>query len=276
MTAGGGTKPTITITASGNADIGATALEYSGLSSAAGTGIVDQLKTATGKTTTAGSVSSGATAASSAAGELAIGFYADSGFGATLAGDSAYTVRTNVSPTGDMEFLVQDRVLTSAGATANPTTSTGANVPWLAATLVLKAASGGAGGAAQARSMAVSSTRVTDTPMPGTVDALVYAFPAVATSAEPRSATFRLLCALGLGPNPNAKPLSGPIFGSRAVAKAPERPAARSATKRARTKTKAKARHARKRASRRHGRARRAQAAKREAAARPRVGPVAQ
>ena len=53
ITSGGGTRPTITVKASGSADIGATVLEYSGLSSAAGTGVVDQLKTASGKTTVA-------------------------------------------------------------------------------------------------------------------------------------------------------------------------------------------------------------------------------
>ena len=60
--------------------------------------VVDVLKTATGKTSTAAAVSSGATAASNAAGELALGFYADSGFGNTLAGDPGYSVRANVSP----------------------------------------------------------------------------------------------------------------------------------------------------------------------------------
>ena len=96
------------------------------------------LKTATGKTSAASAVSSGATAASTSAGELAMGFYADSGFGNTLAGDPGYSVRTNVSPTNDMELLVQDRVLSTAGTTASPTTATGANTPWIAATIVLK------------------------------------------------------------------------------------------------------------------------------------------
>ena len=64
ITAGSGTKPTITVTTTASADIGATVLEYSGLSTAAGTGVVDVLKTATGKTSAAAAVSSGATAAS--------------------------------------------------------------------------------------------------------------------------------------------------------------------------------------------------------------------
>jgi hypothetical protein len=215
ITAGGGTRPTITVTATGTADVGATALEYSGLSTDGGAGAVDQLKTATGKTAAATSVTSGATAASSAAGELAVGFYADSGFGATLAGDPAYTVRTNVSPTNDMELLVQDRVLTAAGTTANPATSTGANVPWLAATLVFKAASvaGGAalktaapvaGGVARSRSASVAGTRVRADP--AATNPLVYAFTAVTPAAKPRDARTLWLCWLGLAQNPNAQP----------------------------------------------------------------------
>ena len=83
-------------------------------------------------------MSAGPTPATTAAGELAIGFYADSGFSNTLAGDPTYDVRTNVSPTGDMELLAQDQILTGTGATPNPTTNTGANTPWLAATVVFK------------------------------------------------------------------------------------------------------------------------------------------
>ena len=55
ITAGGGTKPAITITATASADIGAAASEYSGLSAAAGAAAVDQLKTATGTATRPGS-----------------------------------------------------------------------------------------------------------------------------------------------------------------------------------------------------------------------------
>ena len=86
-------------------------------------------------------MSTGATAPTAAAGELALGFYADSGFSNTLAGDPSYTVRSNVSPTNDMELLVQDHVYGTAGATPNPGTTTGAKTPWMAATVVLKAAS---------------------------------------------------------------------------------------------------------------------------------------
>jgi Fibronectin type III domain len=253
ITAGGGTRPTITVKPSASADVGATVLEYSGLSTASGTGVVDQLKTATGKTSTAGSVSSGATAPSTAAGELALGFYVDSGFGATLAGDPAYTVRTNVSPTNDMELLVQDRVLTDAGTAANPSTSTGANTPWLAATLILKAAPGGGGATAQARSAAATAERVSADPAPGAAAPLVYATPTV---AAPRAALIdpglRLLCALSVPPNPNAPnppSLLGPVASGGATAKAATRgPAKRAAPE-------AKARHKRAKRAARHKRA---------------------
>ena len=136
--AGGGTKPTVTVTTSARADIGAAVLEYSGLSTAAGLAAVDQTAQSTATTGAAAVVSAGPTPATTAAGELAIGFYADSGFSNTLAGDPTYNARTNVSPTGDMELLAQDQILTGTGATPNPTTNTGANTPWLAATVVFK------------------------------------------------------------------------------------------------------------------------------------------
>ena len=199
ITAGGATKPTITVQTTGSADIGASVLEYSGLSTAAGAGVVDQLKTATGTTTAAANVSSGATAASTAAGELAIGFYADSGFSNALTGDSTYTVRTNVSPTGDMELLAQDRVLTTTGTTANPVTRTGANTPWLAATLILKSAAPAAPAApvaALARSAAPTATPITADATPVAADKLVYAFTAVAPATSPTDATSLLFCPL--------------------------------------------------------------------------------
>ena len=140
ITAGGATKPTVSVKTTGSADVGATVLEYSGLSTAAGTAAVDQMSRATANTTAAATVSASPTAPTGAAGELAVGFYADSGFSNALAGDPTYAVRTNVSPTGDTELLAQDQLLTGAGATPNPTTSTGPNTPWLAATVVFKSA----------------------------------------------------------------------------------------------------------------------------------------
>ena len=148
ITAGGGTRPTVTVTATGSADIGAGVLEYSGLSTAAGTGRRRRAQDGDGHDQCGRQrVLRERPRRAPRAGELAMGFYADSGFGNALTGDPTYTVRTNVSPTGDMELLAQDRVLTATGTTANPTTRTGASTPWLAATVVLKSAAPPAGGA---------------------------------------------------------------------------------------------------------------------------------
>jgi hypothetical protein len=130
-------QPTITATATGSADVGIAALEYSGLSSVNDASIVDQSAHATGKTSSAVAVGSGSTMATTASGELALGLYADSGFASKLAGGPGYSTRANVSPNGNMQLLVEDA---SVGAGANPAASvtTGANTIWLMATVVLK------------------------------------------------------------------------------------------------------------------------------------------
>jgi outer membrane protein assembly factor BamB len=142
VTAGGGTRPTITVTPTATADTGAAVLEYSGLSTVADATVVDQMAHATGTTGAAGSVASGATATTSTGNELAMGFYVDSGFGDSLVADPTYTQRTNVSPTGEMEFVAEDRVV-SAGATPNATVFTGPLTTWLMATVVFKAGAAG-------------------------------------------------------------------------------------------------------------------------------------
>jgi hypothetical protein len=152
VTVGGGTRPTITVTASGPANLGAAALEYFGVSSAADATVVDQMAHATGTTSGAATVASGATPATTGANELALGLYADSGFGDALTGDAAYAQRVNVSPTTtDMELLAEDRTV-GAGTAANSTVSSSAKTTWLMATIVLKGAP--AGGAAPATATA--------------------------------------------------------------------------------------------------------------------------
>jgi hypothetical protein len=152
VTAGGGTQPTITATPTAKADVGVAALEYSGLSTIADATVVDQSAHASGTTSAAKTVTSGATPATTAGNELAIGFYADSGFGDTLAAGSGDTVRINVSNTSDMELLAEDQPLAASGATPNAGVATGANTVWLMATVVLK--SGGAANALVAGSLA--------------------------------------------------------------------------------------------------------------------------
>ena len=149
ITAGSGTRPTIKITAGGSADIGGAALEYSGLSDAAGTAAVDAFKTATATSSAAGFVTSGPTAALTGDNELAMGFYADSGFDRTLTADPSYSERVNVSPTSDMEFVAED-ALPLRGDTPAARVSTGGSTPWLMATVVFKS------GVPQAPALSVS------------------------------------------------------------------------------------------------------------------------
>jgi hypothetical protein len=135
---GGGTRPTITVTATGSADIGASVLDYSGVSTLTGIGVLDVSRTATGSTGgAAATVASGVTTVTTGGPELAVGLYADSGFGNSLTVGTGWTSRVNVSPTGDMEFLAEDQVV-AAGATPNATFGTGPSTPWLTAILVLK------------------------------------------------------------------------------------------------------------------------------------------
>ena len=140
VTSGAGAKPAVTAKFSSAADGAITVLEYSGLSTAAGTGAVDQQASASGTTTTAASVSSGPTAATGAGNELAVGFYSDSGFGDTLTAGSGYTARTNISGASDMEILAEDQVV-GAGATPAASAGTGARTAWEMATVVFKSGS---------------------------------------------------------------------------------------------------------------------------------------
>jgi hypothetical protein len=142
VTAGGGTRPTITVKPSAKADVGAVALEYSGVSTVSDATVVDRSIFNTGTTGAASTVLSGATQPTSGENELAIGFYLDSGFGDTLGGGSGYTTRANVSPDGNIELLAQDAIV-PAGATPNPSFNTGAATTWLTSTVVLKAGESG-------------------------------------------------------------------------------------------------------------------------------------
>ena len=127
----GGGPLTVSVTATSSADIGLGVLEYAGLSPAAGLAAVDQSSHATGKTSGAATVSSGATPATSGPNDLAVGSYVDSGFGDSLTAGSGFTSRANVSPTADIELLMEDAVV-GQGATPAATFGTGASTTWLA------------------------------------------------------------------------------------------------------------------------------------------------
>jgi hypothetical protein len=137
ISSGGGTRPTITVKPSAQADVGAAALEYSGLSPATDATVVDQSAHASGSTSAATTVHSGATPATATGNELALGFYDDSGFGDALTPGTGFTGRVNTSPTGDIEFLVEDNIV-GAGAQPNAGTGTGAQTTWAQSTIVLK------------------------------------------------------------------------------------------------------------------------------------------
>ncbi|TML25961.1 MAG: DUF1929 domain-containing protein [Actinobacteria bacterium] len=141
VTAGAGQSPAITATASGAADIGVAASEYSGLSTVADASVVDTQASATGSVSAGSTVSSGATPAVTAGNELAVGFYADSGFGHALSGGTGWSARANVSPNGDMDLLTEDQPVGS-GATPAATAGTGGNAIWRMATVVFKSAAG--------------------------------------------------------------------------------------------------------------------------------------
>ncbi|MEY9904647.1 hypothetical protein ABIA35_000863 [Catenulispora sp. MAP12-49] len=143
VTAGGGSALTVTAKPTSTADVGVAALEYSGVSSAGGTSVMDAQAHATGKTGAAGTVASGATGATTGAGELALGFYADSGFGDTITAGSGFTSRANVSNAGNMEVAAEDAVTSASGATPNAAFGTGGSTVWLAGTVVLKAENSG-------------------------------------------------------------------------------------------------------------------------------------
>ncbi len=142
IASGGGTD-TITAKPTSAADMAVIALEYSGLSTVADITAVDQVSHSVGTTTTAATVQSTATPPTAAANELAVGFYADSGFGDALAAGSGYAVRSDVAPASDMEMLAEDQSLPAAGATPAASVQTGAKTPWLMATVVFGSSAAG-------------------------------------------------------------------------------------------------------------------------------------
>ncbi len=140
VSAGGGTRPTITATPTSTADVGVAVLEYSGLSTATGTAVVDQSAQATGTTKAAAVVATAATAPTSGPDELVLGLYADSGFGDNLMARMGFNGRVNVSSTEDVELVAEDALTGATGATPSASVQTGASTVWLMATIVLKPA----------------------------------------------------------------------------------------------------------------------------------------
>ena len=142
----GGSADTVTAKPSAAADMAIIVLEYSGLSTVSDITAVDQFSHSTGKTTAATTVQSVPTAPATNSNELAVGFYADSGFGDTLTGGSGWSMRANVSPTSDVEMLAEDQPV-SVGATPAASVGTGPDTIWLMATVVFSSGTQSAPGA---------------------------------------------------------------------------------------------------------------------------------
>jgi hypothetical protein len=111
-------------------------MEYSGLSTASGAVAVDVLKNATGTARSNTTVFSGATPATTGSG-LAVGFYADSGFGTSPKPSTGFTARATIANQSDMDLLFEDEAV-SAGATPNAGATTTTNTVWLMSTVVFK------------------------------------------------------------------------------------------------------------------------------------------
>jgi Domain of unknown function (DUF1929)/Fibronectin type III domain len=198
ITAGGSTEPAVTATFTSKAAGAIAALEYSGLSTAAGSGVVDEESGASGTTTTATSVSSGPTAATARANELAIGFYSDSGFKDTLSAGAGYIARAVVSNNANMELMAEDQ-LVAAGATPAASAGTGPNTIWEMATVVFEAGSAPANGTLL-REVVASKQAAPEAPND---QATVHAVPGSPGRAEAvagdRSATVRWAAPRGRG-----------------------------------------------------------------------------
>jgi hypothetical protein len=156
VVATGGTTPTVTAKPSASADLGLVVLEYAGLSSVADASVLDTQAHATGTTSGAATVASGATTLASSDG-LAVGFYLDSGFSDTLGAGTGFTSRAAVSPATDIEVLAEDQPV-SSGATANASVGSSRATVWLMATVVLK------GGTSAAPTVPGAPAGVTATP----------------------------------------------------------------------------------------------------------------
>ena len=143
----GGSADTITAKPTSAADMAIIALEYSGLSTVADITAVDQVSHSVGSHHVSGH---GPVAPPRRpprrASELAVGFYADSGFGDTLAGGLA----TRSGPTSPRRATWRCWPKTSrlgGGATPAASAQTGAKTVWLMATVVFASSTQSAPGA---------------------------------------------------------------------------------------------------------------------------------
>jgi hypothetical protein len=133
-------RPVVTVTPTAVADVGAVAVEYAGLSTAPGALAVDSIGGATGNTRGSAVIGASGREAAGAKGELAVGLYADSGFGDVVLPGTGWANRVDTPPThGTMEMLIEDRIV-GRGARPRATTKSGPRTPWLMAVVVFRSA----------------------------------------------------------------------------------------------------------------------------------------
>ncbi|MBZ5540694.1 MAG: hypothetical protein LAN61_09270 [Acidobacteriia bacterium] len=134
VTAGGGTKPTVTCNRSSTS--GAAWIQIAEYSGTATSGVLDQSAGTFGASTTPTSPS----VTTTASGELIVGLFTqDGGAGITWSAGSGYTLRSPA--TGSNERALEDQVQSTAGSiSANATISS--TQPWTAVIITFKASGG--------------------------------------------------------------------------------------------------------------------------------------
>lgn len=142
ITAGGGTKPTVTATLT-NSDFGVDLfiLEYSGMSTASGATAVD---TTAGQNVASGtSVSSGNTGATSNASEQVVALYGDAGSSDTITAGSGFTIRQKVDGTAATMAAIEDGTTGAPGTTTAGTFTISASTGCTVICVVYKLAASG-------------------------------------------------------------------------------------------------------------------------------------
>jgi hypothetical protein len=133
-----GSRRVIRVVPSAEADVGAVAVEYSGLSSARGPRAVDSISSATGDTHGAALVHVRGRQGARADRELAVGVYADSGSGDVIRPGRGWTARVDTPPThSSMQMLIEDRVL-RRGVRPRAATGIGPRTSWLMGLVVFR------------------------------------------------------------------------------------------------------------------------------------------
>ena len=140
ITAGGGTKPTVTVNGSGSAGEWSIAMaEYSGLSTVAGSSAYDGTA---GSTAGTGNASSGATTpAPTASNELAFGSYGDGGNLTTISAGTGWTNFVSTGPqSATSESAIEDQNSTSGTGSNATFTLSPTGSPWAAIAVIMQLA----------------------------------------------------------------------------------------------------------------------------------------